>query len=527
VAQTTVSVSFEAQTAQFVANTAKAADAVGLFQSKTERMKAGADAWTRGLATMATALDPVSAGFRKLQRVQQETAAAAEAAAAKTSEAWTRGLARMKSSLDPFEMGMRRMQRQQAELAAAGAGIAGAGKGLSVDGLKKAENAIFNLAGAATGLQGPLGKLAEFGLIFAVGGPWAVAIAGGIALVVGAYKMLGGAADEVVKRQSPLRDQIDDLAKAWKSYSVESSRALLTQTEIALKTAESRQKFLESKRQRAQGGLLGKEEMEELRGLNTDIKNTFEPAWLQAFKQFGDLTASLKDKGEKGAKGLRAVREELLQIQSVDLEKIWAGFGKAADDLERLRAEADKLRRQQSDDFYDKILPQGLPDLTGIEVEVPKWLVDAQRQAAEWQGAWMAAMRAVEDGLANVFMAMFQTGSSFIDRLKASLVQLLRQLQQIFAQLLARQIIGAIGGAAIGGIGGGGGSVTGVDAIPMGGGLALRQGAPVTVTNVFNVSALDARGVQDVILENYGAVTAATMRGLSESRMASMALGIR
>jgi hypothetical protein len=388
---------------------------------------------------------------------------------------------------------------------------------------RKVENALFNLAGAATGLQGPLGKLAEIGLQFAVGGGWAMAIAGGVALAAAAYKALTKASADAASEQSAFQKRLADGAKRFDEFT---GKAVLAAESVA------RFDMLTAKRQvtNLQATFANRApSAEELSALQQAVLN------LQNAEKGLDLASGdvVKWMGEHGPKAETAAQ---------GTQKLAGATSDLAAALERVNLARQRDQRIAAGGGGNQIFPEGTNLADPTQGAAPDFLSGGgrtfgegsrlgevgeqmaamgQRTASAFQQAWQSAAFVVQQTLADTFMSLFQTGQSFAGRLQNLLNGLLASLAQIASQLLARSIVGAIGNA-VGGAVGGGASFD-----VSGGGLALRQGAPVTVTNVFNVSALDARGVQDVILENYGAVTAATMRGLSESRMASMSLGIR
>jgi hypothetical protein len=410
---------------------------------------------------------------------------------------------------------------------------------------QKLKSVLFQLGTQAVGLGGPVGRLAEVLSSFAVGGGIAGAAAAGIGLIA---VQLRKAKEEAVQARQPLMDLVDEyrkasgMARAEQLFSARQSMGRLEDVQKTLGRGFLPKLDL-AEREAAGLGFFDSPESARAKierwvdGSLRIAREAFARAAREQNEQASAFAAAAftpkpMAKGTSGgvAPGVRAAFEvegasaAWLQEQAAkSSETFFDAIDKSFTDWQQSRRAAG----DQASDFYASLIPSTLPDLSGVAAQVPVFLERAKQQAEDWRMAWLQAGFAVESGLTGVFMALFDRGQTFVDRIQEALANLLRSIQAVFAQLLARQIIGAIGSVAGGLSSGGGGSGFGVDAIPGGGGLALRQAQPVTVTNVFNVSALDARGVQDVILENYGAVTAATMRGLSESRMASMSLGIR
>lgn len=354
---------------------------------------------------------------------------------------------------------------------------------------RKLQNALFNLAGAAAGVPGPVGKIVETMSVLTVGGPIATGLAG-IALALGSIARAATEAD------APLTAMVGKVT------------ALSRLTERMQVTAA-----LGRYQRLAEGG--GIKGVSERFGTGQNgsmwdaLKGTAADYWSLIFKP----TLAGRDPQED-AKDMLAYYLTALEA----LDRQYAGDPKA----KAVGKSIGKTLQQAVAEGF--VGPSSLPDAAafGPEFDILRGANDiggpntrgtspngAVQQAAQvasaWQEAWVQAVRNVQDAVADLFVRMFTDAKNVLNVVRDLLLSLARIAANLFASKLITTIAGAIGGS------GGGVHLNG----------AVGPGVNLTVNNAFALSAIEPAGMEAAISAAYPAVTAAVVRGMSESAAVS------
>lgn len=349
---------------------------------------------------------------------------------------------------------------------------------------RKLQNAFFNLAGAAAGVPGPIGKIAENLSLMTVGGPIAIGLAG----VVLAISSIAKAAKEA---DAPLTAMVGRLG--------ELSR--ITQRMQAMDALARYQRM-------ASGGGVkglaerrgpGVSEFDALKGLAADY-------WSMVFKP--KLAGRDPEEDAKDWLAYYLTAMEALDRQTAGNPKLAATGKKIGKTLQEAIQEGF-------------VGPDSLPDAAAFG---PQWNIlggardfngpnnrgtspnsaieKATAVADQWEQAWVQAVRNIQDAVADLFVAMFTQAQNVLDIVRQLLLSLAKIAANLFAQKLISLAVGAInpGGTAA---------------------ASASGGVNVTVNNAFALSAIEPAGMEAAIMAAYPAVTAATMRGMNESSAVS------
>jgi hypothetical protein len=102
------------------------------------------------------------------------------------------------------------------------------------EGVRKFENALTNLALAQVGVRGTMGKLIEGLAIMGVGGGILAAVAGGVALLGGAYRALTSDGENLRKKNEDITNGLVEQAAAMRAATLEGTKATLAIAEASL-----------------------------------------------------------------------------------------------------------------------------------------------------------------------------------------------------------------------------------------------------------------------------------------------------
>lgn len=364
---------------------------------------------------------------------------------------------------------------------------------------RKLQNALFNLAGEATGLRGPLGKIAEIGISMGAGG-WAGIAAAGIATIAMGFREWQKAAEDAFSAT-------EKLLKPMRERRAEADKFIEEQKRLKyIKESLDRGIFpvLTAGETKAAGIslFLGDRDsnMRALRKWVDETLSDLNEALERQMYQMPEITVTAK-KGSPAQRLIGADPQEGAKAMERLLRRVDEVYQDWLD-----RAAADQERKSK---FWKAILPDPDkspvgPDTALPDVTIPKSVQRMIDDAARWRDAWLQARQAVQYAISDLFMSIVDHSQNALDILK----QLLLTLARIAANMLANQIVNAVMpvNAMDRGIGGGAGAVN------------------LTVNQTTNVSTIDGAGMDAAIMRSQAAVTAAVAQGIQQSQGLAFAI---
>lgn len=367
---------------------------------------------------------------------------------------------------------------------------------------------LFDVAANALGLSNKMGRLAEIVGTFAVGGALATGVVAGLALMTKGIR-------EAREEQEKAYESANALIEKWRQVTGQPLRKQLEESRQTLERLRGFQRDLAAGflprfnlAERAQAGIGFFDSAEEARKKAREWVDTMIRELTAARDKLG--TVPLEEivvRASKPEKAGQRIGSDLANAIVLSFEEQLRRRNRLGSEwMESLvkRAEATNLRLQEA------LEPIGSGTwLEGVLKDTP--IGRMRDQAKLWEQTWKNALESVQGHVADFFTSLFEQGTSFLDLLR----QILRTAARIAAELLARQLVTGIAGAI--GLGGAGGTSS------SGGGAAglmapMRAGDVYYTTNVYQIQAVDAKSVADLLMANRHSVALATGRAQSESR---------
>lgn len=437
------------------------------------------------------------AGMRRAQREVSTFEATVKSATRQGIDPMMARLGEAARGAAAWDAGMRRM-RESTEATAAALGTVPAVAAKATLDLGRLREPLTALAVSAARVPGPLGQLAGLLTSMTYGG----AVAAGLAAVAGGLALIWKWARDSRK---PLEDLTAELDKA-----IELRRRLNDPSGVAI----DQLRVIQQERARRQ---------DELRAL--DLVGAGAGRRGAVADEIAKLQAREREIAAQLAEGLKRLQPEQNEITRAAATGLGASLrNRLLDELadfspEEAARRTGRLLARLSEGIEARNLGlgnQSLPDLSGdvatLGFRPPEWAVQAKQQAELYRQLWKNALLGVQQEFADFFGTLFQQGTTFLGLLR----NMLQTAQRVAAQLLSQQIMGFLGELVPAGAGGG--------LTHSNGATAALQGESFHITLVQNYQAVDAAGMDAVLMRHKDAVTAAVATAVNQSRAAARAV---